>query len=137
MQVNDCSIKTPSSSNKYKIKRSNESFKESAAKHLTFDDSSNFSDLPSGQASYIQKYMSIHISEKELREEIFSVNLVFKNVKMAQKLKDYIKELLIEIMKNAVINQEKNVKGIQHKRAAIFPSSTKHCNLMEYNSRLR
>ena len=46
--------------------------------------------------------MSVHISEKEFREEIFSLTAVFQNVEEFQKVEKYIKQLLIEIMKNAV-----------------------------------
>ena len=51
--------------------------------------------------------MSVHISEKEFREEIFSLTAVFQNVEEFQKVEKYIKQLLMEIMKNAVVNQEK------------------------------
>ena len=82
--------------------------------------------------------MSVHISEKEFREEIFSLNAVFQNVEEFQKVEKYIKQLLIEIMKNAVVNQEKKtVTYTQNKIVAILASLTKHCNLMEVDSRGR
>lgn len=82
--------------------------------------------------------MSVHISEKEFREEIFSLTAVFQNVEEFQKVEKYIKQLLIEIMKNAVVNQEKKtVTYTQHKIVAILASLTKHCNLMEVDSRGR
>ena len=56
--------------------------------------------------------MSVHISEKEFREEIFSLTAVFQNVEEFQKVEKYIKQLLIEIMKNVVVNQEKKNSNI-------------------------
>ena len=82
--------------------------------------------------------MSVHISEKDFREGIFSLNAVFQNVEEFQKVEKYIKQLLIEIMKNAVVNQEKKtVTYTQHKIVAILASLTKPCNLMEVDSRGR
>ena len=53
-------------------------------------------DLSSGLSSYLNKYMSIHVSEKDIREKILQNNPVPRNVKICQRLDEYIKELLLE-----------------------------------------
>ena len=53
-------------------------------------------DLPSGMVSYLHKYISVHISDKEIKDKILDDNPIPSNVKETQALDTYIKELLIE-----------------------------------------
>ena len=65
-------------------------------------------DLSSGLASYLNKYMSIHLPEKDIREKILQNNPVPRNVKVCQRLGKYIKELLLENKKKFKIVSWKN-----------------------------
>ena len=82
VQVNDRSTDTLSISNKSIIKSFNESSEESLSKYQRFklesEDIRNLCHLPSEKAFCIQKYISIHIFEKEFKEEISSVSIVPK-----------------------------------------------------------
>ena len=65
-------------------------------------------DLSSGLASYLNKYMPIHLPEKDIREKILQNNPVPRNVKVCQRLGKYIKELLLENKKKFNIVSWKN-----------------------------
>ena len=49
--------------------------------------------LPTQLASFVNKYIPTHISEKDMREKILRTNPILHNVKGTQKLDEYIKEL--------------------------------------------
>ena len=63
--------------------------------------------MSSGLASYINKYMSIHVPEKDIREKILQNNPVPRNVKVCQRLDEYIKELLLENKESSTLYDEK------------------------------
>ena len=58
--------------------------------------SSNGWDLFSGLASYLNKYMSIHAPEKDIREKTLLNKPILQNVKACQRLDEYMKELLLK-----------------------------------------
>ena len=67
---------------------------EQTKKHQRFELENNDDktwDLPSGLASYVNKYMGVHISEKDIKDKILSLNPVPSNIKEPQVLDNYIK----------------------------------------------
>ena len=87
--------------------------------------------LPTQLASYVKKYMSTHISEKDIREKILATNPIPHNVKGTQKLDEFFKELLSDSKKLSTLNQEKTLKGTQKKVASILAPLTRLWNIME------
>ena len=75
-------------------------------------------------ASYVNKYMLTHVSEKDIHEKILATNPIPYNVKGIQKLDEYIKEKLR-------LNQEKALKGTQEKVASILGPLTRFWSIME------
>ena len=51
--------------------------------------------------------MSIHVPEKDIREKILQNNPVPRNVKVCQRLDEYIKELLLENKESSTLYDEK------------------------------
>ena len=88
-------------------------------------------DLSSGLASYLNKYMSTHVSEKDIRERILQNNPVPRNVKVCQRLDEYIKELLLENKKSSTLYHEKILKRIQEKIVSVLAPLTKLWSFME------
>ena len=67
------------------------------------------SDLPSGLATYLDKYLTNHISEKDLREKILLENPVPSNTTNEHILDEYITEPLLKNKKsktNKSLNHE-------------------------------
>ena len=62
--------------------------------------------LPTDLASYVNRYLSTHISEKDIREKIMATDSIRNNVKGTQKLDVYIKGLLSDNKKLSTLNQE-------------------------------
>ena len=62
--------------------------------------------LPTDLASYVNRYMSTHTSEKDIREKIMATNSIRHNVKGTQKLDEYIKGPLSDNKKLPTLNQE-------------------------------
>ena len=87
-------------------------------------------DLSSGLASYLNKYMSIHVPEKDIREKILQNNPVPRNVKVCQRLDEYIKEFLLEGRKSSTLYHEKILKGIQEKIVSVLAPLTKLWSFM-------
>ena len=80
-----------------KRKLSDQSEDGTASKYCRFElepeNIENEWNLPTQLASYVCKYISTHISEKDIREKILTTNTIPHNVKKTQKLDEYIKEL--------------------------------------------
>ena len=53
---------------------------------LESDDLGNSWALPSVEATYVHKYMAVHISPKDIKEKILSVTPVPSNIKNAENL---------------------------------------------------
>ena len=87
--------------------------------------------MPSEQATYVQKYMSIHVSNKDIKEKILLSNPLPDNIKISQLLDEYIKELLVENKKHNTLNQEKVSRPSGHNFSTII--KTMEC----YGSRAR
>ena len=98
---------------------------------LESDDFENSWALPSGQATYVRKYIATHISPKDIKENILSVTPVPSNIKNSQNLDEYIKELLVENKKNNTLNQEKVLNGIQDQVVTILAPLSKLWSTME------
>ena len=118
-----------------KRKHSSNEETEIPAKYIRFEleseDSSKGWDLSSGLASYINKYMSIHVPEKDIREKILQNNPVPRNVKVCQRLDEYIKELLLENKKYSTLYHEKILKVMQEKIVSVLAPITKLWSFME------
>ena len=73
-----------------KKKQSDQSEDGTVAKHCRFElepeNMENEWNLPTQLASYVNKYMATHISEKDIREKILKTNPIPHNVKGTQKL---------------------------------------------------
>ena len=98
---------------------------------LQSDDVENSWALPSGQATYVHKYMATHVSAKDIKEKILSINPLPNNIKGSQKLDEYIRESLTENKKNNTLNQEKVLKGIQDQVVTILAPLSKLWSTME------
>ena len=79
---------TQSSGDKRKLAKENAP--KSPVKYMRFElegeNDTNGWGLPSELVSYLKKYMSIHVSEKNIRDKVFSQNTVPRNIKSSQKL---------------------------------------------------
>ena len=82
-------------------------------------------DLSLGLAFYLNKYMSIHVPEKDIREKILRNNPVPRNAKVCRILDEYRKELLLENKKSSTLCHEKIFKGIQEKIVSVLAPLTK------------
>ena len=87
--------------------------------------------MPSGQTTYVHRYIGTHISPKDIKEKILSVTPVPSNIKYSQKLNEHIKVLLIESKKKNTLNQEKVLKGIQDQVVTILVPLSKLWSTME------
>ena len=77
-------------------------------------------DLPTGLLDYIHKYMSSHISDKDIKENILSENPVPSNLKKIPELDSYIKVLLQDNSKYAALKSEKSFKAVHEKIHNVF-----------------
>ena len=75
--------------------------------------------------------MSIHVPEKDIREKILQNNPVPRNVKVCQRLEEYIKKLLLENKKSSTLCHEKILKGIQETIVSVLAPLTKLWSFME------
>ena len=92
---------------------------KSAAKIARFQldvSTSNAWDLPISMVEYLNKYMHIHIPDKDIKEKILKDNPVPANVKEPQVLDNYIKELLTENKRTLASTHEKSLKAVQEKK---------------------
>ena len=71
------------------------------------------------------------VSEKDIRERILQNNPVPRNVKVCQRLDEYIKELLLENKKSSTLYHEKILKRIQEKIVSVLAPLTKLWSFME------
>ena len=76
--------------------------------------------LASGLASYVNKHLVKHVSEKDLKEKILREKPVPSNIKNVQISDEYIQEFLVENRKSYTLNHDKVLKWIQKKFMAIF-----------------
>ena len=81
--------------------------------------------------SYLHKYISVHISDKEIKDKILDDNPIPSNVKETQALDTYIKELMIENKKNYTLTQENILKNIQEKITHVLGPLSKLWVIME------
>lgn len=72
-------------------------------------------ELPEGMLAYINKYMSIKVPDKEIKEKIVSINPIPKNVRPVPEVDGYIKQLLIEHGKTTTLHLEKVLKTAQER----------------------
>ena len=92
---------------------------KSAAKIARFEldvSTSNAWDLPISMVEYLNKYMHIHIPDKDIKEKILKDNPVPANVKEPKVLDNYIKELLTENKRTLASTHEKSLKAVQEKK---------------------
>ena len=90
--------------------------------------------MPTQLALCLNKYMPTHLSENYIREKILTTNPISQNMKGAQKLDEYIKNLLFDNKKLSTLNlKEKKInemKGTQEKVTTILGPLTRLWNIM-------
>ena len=78
--------------------------------------------------------MPTHLSENDIREKILTTNPISQDMKRAQKLNEYIKNLLFDNKKLSTLNlkkkTQKKLKGTQEKVTSILGSLTRLWNIM-------
>ena len=78
--------------------------------------------------------MPTHLSENDIREKILTTNPISQNMKRAQKLNEYIKNLFFDNKKLSTLNLKKNkkqkLKGTQEKVTSILGPLTRLWNIM-------
>ena len=78
--------------------------------------------------------MPTHLSENDIREKILTTNPISQNMKGAQKLDEYIKNLLFDNKKLSTLNlkkkKKKKMKGTQEKVTSILGPLTRLWNIM-------
>ena len=107
---------------------------QSAAKIARFEldvSTSNACDLPIRIVEYLNKYMHIHIPDKDIKKKILKDNPVPANVKEHQVLDNYIKELLTENKPTLTSTHEKSLKAVQEKVLHILGTLSRHWVMME------
>ena len=72
-------------------------------------------------ASYVGKYMSSHISEKDVHEKVLATNPILHNVKETQKLDECMKKLLSG-NKKLNLKLGKNIERYQRESSINFRS---------------
>lgn len=77
-------------------------------------------ELSEDQATYLNKYMSKHLSQKELKEKVTDEYPVPMNIKNVPVLDNHIKELLQEGQKTDSLHVDKTLKTIQDSVASVF-----------------
>ena len=87
--------------------------------------------LASGLASYVNKHLVKHVSEKDLKEKILREKSVPSNIKNVQISDEYIQEFLVENRKSYTLNHDKVLKWIQEKFMAIFSPWTRLWHVIE------
>ena len=93
----------------HKGKSVNDNAKEAPAKYMIFQQkdksyTTNW-DLPSRLVFYWHKYMSMHVLKKDINDKIFSQYSVSQNIKISQKLDEFIKQLLLESRKSGIFKK--------------------------------
>ena len=77
--------------------------------------------------------MPTHLSENDIREKILTTNPISQNMKRAQKLNEYIKNLFFDNKKLSTLNlkkKQKKLKGTQEKVTSILGPLTRLWNIM-------
>ena len=78
--------------------------------------------------------MPTHLSENDIREKILTTNPISQDMKRAQKLNEYIKNLLFDNKKLSTLNlkkkKKKKTKGTQEKVTSILGPLTRLWNIM-------
>ena len=80
--------------------------------------------------------MSIHIPEKDIREKISQKNPVPRNVKVCQRLDEYIKKRLLENKKSSTLYHHKILKRVQEEILSVLARQTKLWSFMEEERKL-
>ena len=105
-----------------------------AAKIARFDldvSTSNAWNLPISMVEYLNKYMHVHIPDKDIKEKILKENPVPANVKEPQVLDNYIKELLTKNKRTLTSTHEKSLKAVQEKVLYILGPLSRLWMMME------
>ena len=71
------------------------------------------------------------MSEKDIREQILQNNPVPQNVKVCQRLDEYITEILLENKRSSTLYHEKILKGVQEKIVSVLAPLVKLWSFME------
>jgi len=72
-------------------------------------------ELPANLLEYLNKYLTVKVPEKDVKDKILSTNPVPTNIKNASDLDSYIKELLVENRKTLTLHLEKVLMSTQEK----------------------
>ena len=95
---------------------------------LESEEKLNSWDLLPELASYVNRYMTTHRTEKKIREKILINIPVLSNLKVFQKLNKYMQELA---QKAKTLSFEKRLKGIQDKVVLTLAPLIKSMSIME------
>ena len=88
-------------------------------------------DLLPEPGSYVSRYMATHKMEKEIRERILINTPVPSNLKVSQKLDEYMQELLQEGKKAKTLSFGKALESIYYKLVLTLAPLTKLMSIME------
>ena len=98
---------------------------------LDSEEDLNAWDLLPELASYVNRYMSTHKTDKEIKDKILASVPLPNSVKKSQKLDEYMHELLQENRRTRTLSFEKTLKGIQDKVVFILAPFTRLMTIME------
>ena len=101
---------------------------EPIAKRRRFElDSSNEMswELKQELVDYIHKYMKVHVSDKEIKDNVLYDNPVPSNIREVPQLDNYMKTILSDNSKFTTLKWEKTLKTIQDKVISVFGPLTK------------
>ena len=73
-------------------------------------------DLLPEHASYVNRYMSTHKTDKEIKDKILASVPLPNSVKKSQKLDEYLQELLQENRRTKTLSFEKTLKHGTHQK---------------------
>ena len=76
--------------------------------------------LPAGLADYIKRFISEHVTDKEVKENILTEKNVPSNIKGKPIFGQVIKELLLEIKTTLILNHEEPLRSIHDKVTHVF-----------------
>ena len=77
-------------------------------------------ELPAGLADYINRYMSHHVTDKEVTEKIINTNSISSNIKGTPISDNYIKQILLENKRTLTFNREEAFKSTHNKVSHVF-----------------
>ena len=95
-------------------------------KRFKLDSSNEMSwELKQELVDYIHKYMKVHVSDKEIKDNVLYDSPVPSNIREVPQLDNYMKTILSDNSKFTTLKWEKTLKTIQDKVISVFGPLTK------------